>query len=104
MNDQPARDPPGRAFRVNPTQGSHTMKIDQSGIHTMHVSTLNPGDVFQFDDSFYIVTDSSASDQTCVDLETGHRVSDFSRDISDESVRLLPDAALSPHGLKSSKS
>ena len=80
------------------------MKIDHSGIDTLRVSDLVPGDVFQFDSSFYIVTDSTASDQTCVDLETGHLVSDFSRDISDEPVSGLPDAIIVPLGLGSSES
>ena len=80
------------------------MKIDRSAFSSTRVSALVCGDVFEFEESFYIVIDSPASDETCVDLDTGHFVLDFSRDVSDEPVRHLPDATLFPHGLEISES
>ena len=80
------------------------MKIEHSAPDTIRVSDLAPGDVFQFDSSFYIIIDGSASDQNCVELETGHLVLDFSRDISDGPVSHVPDATFIPHGRSSSES
>lgn len=80
------------------------MKIEHSESASTCVLDLAPGDVFQFDSSFYLVTDSLASSQTCVNLETGHLVSDFSRDISGEPVSHVPNATFRPHGTESSES
>ena len=80
------------------------MRIDLPAPVSTRVSDLLAGEVFKFEDSFYIVTTSPASGQTCVDLETGLFVSDFSRDISDGPICHLPDATLKPHGLGSSES
>ena len=80
------------------------MKIEQSDIASLRVSDLVPGDVFQFDSSFYLVTDSLVSEASCINLETGHIVLDFARDISDEPVSHVPDATFLPHGRSSSES
>jgi len=80
------------------------VRIDRSDAALTCVSDLKPGDVFQVDSSFHIVTniaDARPGSWMCVNLETGIS----SRFASDGGpVRYLPDATLVPHGLKSSES
>lgn len=74
------------------------MKIDDSKPAPTEMLMPEPGGVFKFDCSFYVVTDQCrGSVRSCVNLTTGI-ISKFSVGIDSDPVHLLPNATLLPEG------
>lgn len=80
------------------------MRIEHSDIASIRVSDLSSGDVFQFDSSFYIVTNRPAADRNCIDLGTGITYSSAAIDRMAKPISHVPDATFMPHGRSSSES